>query len=165
LDWAAAVRALVVDDSRAVDEKEAMGAREFVILASDDRLRIARRRWRLLDRLAVVFVVFVVIVASGDAVFQDRVEVGFNVVFVFVVVVGTRASGSGDVVFVFVFVFVFVIITFALGGLGVGFFRAFKLVFFAVELLAVGVVFVASGSRLGLVVFWGSFVSHRFLRL
>jgi hypothetical protein len=161
LDWAAAVRALVVDDSRAVDEKEAMGAREFVILASDDRLRIARRRWRLLDRLAVVFVVFVVIVASGDAVFQDRVEVGFNVVFVFVVVVGTRASGSGDVVFVFVFV----IITFALGGLGVGFFRAFKLVFFAVELLAVGVVFVASGSRLGLVVFWGSFVSHRFLRL
>jgi hypothetical protein len=165
LDWAAAVRALVVDDSRAVDEKEAMGAREFVILASDDRLRIARRRWRLLDRLAVVFVVFVVIVASGDAVLQDRVEVGFNVVFVFVVVVGTRASGSGDVVFVFVFVFVFVIITFALGGLGVGFFRAFKLVFFAVELLAVGVVFVASGSRLGLVVFWGSFVSHRFLRL
>jgi hypothetical protein len=163
LDWAAAVRALVVDDSRAVDEKEAMGAREFVILASDDRLRIARRRWRLLDRLAVVFVVFVVIVASGDAVLQDRVEVGFNVVFVFVVVVGTRASGSGDVVFVFVFVFV--IITFALGGLGVGFFRAFKLVFFAVELLAVGVVFVASGSRLGLVVFWGSFVSHRFLRL
>jgi hypothetical protein len=158
LDWAAAVRALVVDDSRAVDEKEAMGARKFVILASDDRLRIARRRWRLLDRLALVFVVvFVVIVASSDAVLQDRIEVGFNVVFVFVVViVGTRASGSGDVVFVVVVVF--------FGRLG-PLFGAFELVFFAVELLAVRVVLVASGSCFGLVVFWGIFVSHRFLRL
>jgi hypothetical protein len=159
LDWAAAVRALVVDDSRAVDEKEAMGARKFVILASDDRLRIARRRWRLLDRLALVFVVvFVVIVASSDAVLQDRIEVGFNVVFVFVVViVGTRASGSGDVVFVVVVVVFF-------GRLG-ALFGAFELVFFAVELLAVRVVLVASGSCFGLVVFWGIFVSHRFLRL
>jgi hypothetical protein len=78
---------------------------ELVLLSCLDRLSVAGCDRRLLRRRLLVVLVLVFVVAGSDAVLQNRIEVGLDVVvvvFVIVVVAG-GTGGRGDVVLVVIF--------------------------------------------------------------
>jgi hypothetical protein len=97
-------------DCTGVDEQEAVRAREFVLLFGLHGFGVAGRSDGLLRWGVPVFVfVFVFVVAGGDSILQDGVEVSFDVVVIFFVfVVAWGASRCGDVVVIVVIVVVVV---------------------------------------------------------
>jgi len=100
------VWAFAIDHSCAVHEQEAVGAREFVLLLGLHWLCVAGSRQRLLrGALGFVVVIFIVI-TRRNPVFQDGVEVGFDIVFVVVIVVVVTGGPArcSDIVVVVVLV-------------------------------------------------------------
>jgi len=107
--------ALVVGDGRVVDEKEARRAKELIVLLGLHRFGFALRRL-LLDRGLVFVIIVIVVVGGGDADFEDRVQICFDLIVVVVVIVG---GGGGFYVVVFVLfvieIFVAVALEFVVG--------------------------------------------------
>jgi hypothetical protein len=105
------VGTLAIVDCTGVDEQEAVRAREFVLLFGLHGFGVAGRSDGLLRWGVPVFVfVFVFVVAGGDSILQDGVEVSFDVVVIFFVfVVAWGASRCGDVVVIVVIVVIVVV--------------------------------------------------------
>ena len=127
-----------------------------MVLAGHDGLSFTRRCRRRLGRLGPVFLVVVfLVVAGGDTVLEDRVEVGFDIVVVFVVIV-CRGRRDGNVLVLVVFV-----AGVGCSGVAVGSEFFAILAILAVEFFVFRVEFAVFGEVLR----WGILVSHGFLRL